>query len=172
MCPCVTMCTWPVYGNKRDADDPMAPPLTPTPKGGRDEGIAPGRALTRTAQQVGQAIRRERASGGVARARRSGTGTWSGRQRRSRSTARWPRERVDHIPFATHPSTENNRHVPGTPFSSWSPRSSKSIPEPTIRSITVLVTSTSPRPAKSHTRLAMVTARPAMSSPRSSTSPV
>ena len=36
----------------------------------------------------------------------------------------------------------NTRHSPGTPFNSWAPRSSNSIPEPATRSLTVDETST------------------------------
>jgi len=45
------------------------------------------------------------------------------------------------------PETENNLRASGTPFSSCSPRSSKAIPEPATRSLTVEETSTSPAPA-------------------------
>jgi hypothetical protein len=43
---------------------------------------------------------------------------------------------------------------------------------PTIMPRTISLTNTWPGSARSHTRLAMVTANPAMSSPRTSTSPV
>ena len=50
-----------------------------------------------------------------------------------------------------HQSQRTDRHFPGTPFSSCSPRSSNSIPEPATRSLTVLETSTSPaQPMRRH----------------------
>ena len=69
-------------------------------------------------------------------------------------------------------ATASSRHSPGTPFSSWLPRSAKSIPEPTTRSLTVLETSTSPGAARAATRAPMCTAMPPTSSPISSHSPV
>jgi hypothetical protein len=51
--------------------------------------------------------------------------------------------------------TAKSLQAPGTPFSSCSPRSAKSIPEPITRSLTVLDTSTSPAVALAPTRAAM-----------------
>ena len=53
-------------------------------------------------------------------------------------------------------STPNNRHSPGIPFDSWRPRSSKSIPEPATRSLTVLDTTIWPPSAFAVTRLPCV----------------
>src|SRR5439155_17602029 len=72
---------------------------------------------------------------------------------------------------AAHAATANRFHMPGTPFSSRAPRSSKSMPEPMTRSFTVEETRISPGPALDITRDATWTAIPPMSSPRSSTSP-
>jgi len=44
-------------------------------------------------------------------------------------------------------ATANSNHSPGIPFSEWRPRSSKRMPDPATRSLTVLDTSTSPGPA-------------------------
>jgi hypothetical protein len=44
-------------------------------------------------------------------------------------------------------STANSRHSSGTPLSSWSPRSSKVMPDPTTRSTTVRDTNPPPRRA-------------------------
>ena len=51
--------------------------------------------------------------------------------------------------------TARTCHSPGTPFSAWRPRSSNSMPDPATRSRTVLVTSTSPGPARAATRAPM-----------------
>ena len=58
-------------------------------------------------------------------------------------------------------ATEYTRHFPGTPFSSWGPRSSKVIPEPATRSFTVCETRTSPAAANAETRAPIETAIPA-----------
>src|SRR5215210_40764 len=71
-----------------------------------------------------------------------------------------------------HPRTANRRHAVGTPFSSCSPRSSNSIPEPPTRSFTVEETSTSPPPASAATRAPVETAIPASLPSWSSHSPV
>jgi hypothetical protein len=44
-------------------------------------------------------------------------------------------------------ATANSNHSPGTPFNEWRPRSSKRMPDPATRSLTVLDTMTSPGPA-------------------------
>ncbi len=63
------------------------------------------------------------------------------------------------------------RHSPGTPFKSWTPRSSKVIPEPATRSFTVCDTSTSPAAASAETRAPIETAIPATLPSSSSHSP-
>ena len=59
----------------------------------------------------------------------------------------------------------------GTPFSSCVPRSSKAIPEPATRSLTVCDTSTSPVAARAETRAPIETAIPATLPSRTSHSP-
>lgn len=72
-----------------------------------------------------------------------------------------------------HYRTVNNFHGSGdTPFSSYSPRSTNSIPEPATESLTVADTRTSPAPAEAQTRAAIWTATPARSSLRITHSPV
>ena len=71
----------------------------------------------------------------------------------------------------SQPTAENSLHVPGTPLSSCSPRSTNLIPDPTTRSATVRETRTSPDAALETIRAPMWTASPPMSSPRSSISP-
>ena len=44
-------------------------------------------------------------------------------------------------------ATANSNHSPGTPFNEWRPRSSKRMPDPATRSLTVLDTRISPGPA-------------------------
>ena len=61
---------------------------------------------------------------------------------------------------AAHAATANNRRGPGTPLSSYSPRSSNTSPDPATRSTTVFETSTSPAPASAPTRAPMLTAMP------------
>ena len=69
-----------------------------------------------------------------------------GRARRSQS-----RHRFTPIPWGEYPAvqafTAKSFQLPGTPFSSCSPRSTNSMPEPTTRSRTVLETTISPVPA-------------------------
>src|SRR5271155_3638353 len=56
------------------------------------------------------------------------------------------------------PSIAKSFQVPGTPFSSCSPRSMNSMPRPMTRSLTVLDTRISCETASAHTRAAMWTA--------------
>src|SRR5918992_1086996 len=66
-------------------------------------------------------------------------------------------EGVSHVDDGT---TEKSRQDPGTPFSSCSPRSTNSTPDPATRSRTVPVTRTSPGFAAPATRAPMATAMP------------
>ena len=70
------------------------------------------------------------------------------------------------------PCTAKSPHSPSMPLSSWTPRSSKAMPDPATRSTTVRETRTSPASARDETRCARCTAIPPTSSPRTSTSPV
>jgi hypothetical protein len=63
--------------------------------------------------------------------------------------------RRPHQGLSVNPSTAKSFHVPGTPFSSYSPRSMKSIPDPATRSLTMPETRISPAPASPATRAAM-----------------
>jgi hypothetical protein len=60
-------------------------------------------------------------------------------------------------------STARSRHAPGTPRSSWLPRSRKEIPDPVTRSLTVDETNTVPGDALAATRAAMCTAKSCVS---------
>src|SRR6266571_6477975 len=73
---------------------------------------------------------------------------------------------------AVHHGAAYSVHAPGTPLNSRSARSSKSIPEPATRSLTVAVTSTSPGAAEPATRAPTDTAIPATLPSWSSHSPV
>jgi hypothetical protein len=63
-------------------------------------------------------------------------------KRDGRQRARALADRCDAQSLASR-FTANSRHSPGMPFSSWTPRSSKVMPDPATRSLTVLETSTS-----------------------------
>src|SRR5439155_4017731 len=69
-------------------------------------------------------------------------------------------------------STAYSCQASGTPLSSNVPRSAKDRPEPTTRSFTVLDTRTSPALASAPMRAPIWTARPRISLPSTSTSPV
>src|SRR5439155_7117687 len=69
-------------------------------------------------------------------------------------------------------STRNTRQLPGTPLSSWAPRSANERPEPATRSRTVLDTRISSGPARLEMRAPMWTAMPAMPDSIRSSSPV
>src|SRR5581483_4392711 len=71
-----------------------------------------------------------------------------------------------------HGAAAKRCQVPGTPFSSCSPRSANSRSAPTTRSFTVPETSTSPGSASAPIRAPMFTAIPRTSSPANSHSPV
>lgn len=70
---------------------------------------------------------------------------------RRTGTALDPSENSTSRPVS-QPRTVNNLQVPGTPFSSRSPLSSTSMPDPAMRSTTVLDTRTSPGSATDSTR--------------------
>src|SRR4051794_4981314 len=74
--------------------------------------------------------------------------------------------------FCTQVSRAKSCQWPGTPFSSWLPRSSKVNGPPTTVPETAPDTRTSPGPAHAPIRDATWTAMPAMSSPINSHSPV
>jgi hypothetical protein len=57
-------------------------------------------------------------------------------------------------------TTRYSRQRSGTPFSSWSPASSKTRPDPATGSFTVFETRTLEGPAKDEIRAAVVTAMP------------
>ena len=84
----------------------------------------------------------------AAHARAPAPGASRGRRRAAPSRARL-RHRWKSWP---HSCTARTCQSPGTPLSSWRPRSANSMPEPTTRSRTVEVTSTSSAPASPHTR--------------------
>jgi hypothetical protein len=69
-------------------------------------------------------------------------------------------------------ATANSCHVPGTPLSAYSPRSTNSMPEPATRSRTVREMSTSPDSASAEMRAPVATAIPAIFAPTISHSPV
>ena len=131
------------------------------------------RAGVNAAARVPRGTSRDSTPSGPRRKFAAGAGGARPRRRLARETRRVR----DHALAASRSSegyaaTAHRRQVPGTPFSSRSPRSSNGIPEPTTRSLTVPDTSTSPGRALAPTRAPMCTAMPPTSLPITSISPV